>query len=168
MVLPHLTFPADQKRLEEVVSASVDRGSALVLYAFLRWKMGKCGSLKDEEKLIRMVVEWLKALKFNDRLEPKLPLLYASLFLLLQRQLEHGDSTSAVSAHSRLTSLAEELERAAGARGGSILGFLSGGGGGQALTPRAKFLALALALLIRANVAEDSTFVYFKRSTNEK
>ncbi len=65
LVLPHLTLPADQKRLEELVHSSVEQDNGLVLYAFLRWKMSRCASLKEEEKLIRMVLVWLKAFKYR-------------------------------------------------------------------------------------------------------
>ncbi len=164
LALPHLTLPADQKKLDGLVKMSVEQGNGLVLYAVLRSKLAKCSSLKDEEKLLRTVLDWVKGARWSEVLEPKLPLLYASLFLLIQRQIEHGDAKAVVSAYTYLTDLVEALEKSSHARGTSLFSLSALGiGSTPAMTPRARFLALSLALLIRSNISEETAYVFLRR-----
>ncbi len=151
LVLPHLTLPANPKSLDELVQSSIEQDNALVLYAFLRWKMARCTNIKEEQKLIGMILDWLKSFNYSERVEPKLPLLYASFFLLVFRQLEKGSQEVA---HLYLAELADVLEQVAQVKGGFILSLSSlslGRSGPRSLSPRARFLAIAVALSIRTN-----------------
>ncbi|XP_011503160.1 PREDICTED: ectopic P granules protein 5 homolog [Ceratosolen solmsi marchali] len=131
----------------------VTEGRILALYAILLKRLPSCHDIREEGMLLTNLIDWITAIKPTDRIEEKLPLLWAKALELIYRQCQYSENT--IIAIRALKGLAKALQIVAddAAQGWGILGAIGLKKSSQ-LSPRCKFLSRALGVFCLAQLPE--------------
>jgi len=151
-------------QIKELLNECVGGGCVLTLYAYIDRKQGECVSYQEEQALGCSVLEYLRILQAvgparRSGLEPKLPLLYRKLVVILQRQVVHAGASQlgwVVSCLGQLSDVLLSIADASPGWGRNILGAI-GLGSNSVTSMRGKFLARSLAIFIRSLLNSEKT-----------
>ena len=157
-ILDHISWPTSP-RIQQLLEQAVQSGHVLLLFSFLLFRRPRAASLKEEQVIASTVLEWLRNLSLTagSGVEPKLPLLYRQLIILLQRQAELGsDHGWLVSTILQFSDVLAAIADSSPGWGQNILGAI-GLGSHSLLSHKGKFLARALLVYMRMLVNKKKT-----------
>ncbi|XP_008546899.1 ectopic P granules protein 5 homolog [Microplitis demolitor] len=134
----------------------VAEGKLLALYAVLMKRLPSCRDIREEGMMLVNLVDWIAAIKPNDVVEEKFPLLWAKAFELAYRQCQYNENT--IIAARSLKRLARALLAVAddAGQGWGILGAIGLRKGSQ-LSIRCKFLARVLSTYCFAQLPDSKS-----------
>jgi len=167
-IIDHISWPSGM-RLQQLLDQSVGSGHILLLFAYISFKRPQCISSKEEQVLAVSMLDWLRLLSQQPcpGMEPKLPLLYRELVVLLQRQSAYStDQAWVVSALVQFCDVLLTVADSSPGWGQNILGAI-GLRSSTGISYNGKFLARALYIYLRMLVNQDKTGLVEKELDEE-
>lgn len=128
LVLPQIAWPPSPPRLQALLAAAVAQGAGLLLHAHIRHRQPVCASVQEERVLAASLLEWVREVAAGGVVgrEPKLPVLYRQLVVLLHRQAAHSTDSWVVGALGQLADLLLALADSSPGWGQNLLGAMGG------------------------------------------
>ena len=167
-ILDHISWPSGN-RIIQLLDQSLSSGHILLLYAYILFKRPQCISSKEEQVLASTVLDWVRHLSQQPcpGMEPKLPLLYRELLILLQRQSAYSPDQGWVA--GALVQFCDVLLNIAESSPGWGQNFLGAIGlrSSADISLKGKFLARALYIFLRILVNMDKTGLVEKELDEE-
>jgi hypothetical protein len=167
-ILDHISWPSGN-RIKQILDQSVASGHILLLHAYILFKRPQCISSKEEQVLASTVLDWLRLLSQQPcpGMEPKLPLMYRELLVLLQRQAAYSpDQAWVVGALTQFCHVLLNIAESSPGWGQNFLGAI-GLRSSADISLKGKFLARALYIFLRILVNVDKTGLVEKELDEE-
>ena len=167
-ILDHISWPSGS-RIQQLLDQSVASGHILLLFSYISFKRPQCISSKEEQVLASSLLDWLRLLSQQPcpGMEPKLPLMYRQLIVLLQRQSAYStDQAWVVRALVQFCDVLLTIADSSPGWGQNILGAI-GLRSSTVISHKGKFLARALYIYLRMLVNQDKTGLVEKELDEE-